>query len=130
VEAKLDASEEALRAAVSAERRRRGLAPLPVGVQLERAAKDHTADMIRYNYLGHDWHNGAPFGTWVSRYTACTAGEIIAWQSPRQTPGNALRQWLGSPPHRAALLASSWSVMGVELTKQHAIVEFGGRCRA
>jgi Cysteine-rich secretory protein family len=128
-EAKLDAREETLRVAVNAERRRRGLAPLPVGARLERAARDHTADMIRYRYLGHDWHNGTPFGTWVNRYTACTAGEIIAWQSPRQTPSNAVRQWLGSPPHRAALLASSWSVMGVELTKQHALVVFGGACR-
>lgn len=129
-QAQLGTREAALRDAVNAERHRMGRAPLPVGARLESAAKDHTADMIRYRYFGHDWHNGTPFGTWVSRYTNCTAGEIIAWQSPQQTPSNAVRQWLGSPPHRAALLGSNWSVMGVELTQQHAVVEFGGPCRA
>jgi uncharacterized protein YkwD len=127
-EATLNAREAALRDAVNAERQRNGLAALRVGASLERAAKNHTADMMHFGYLGHDWHTGAAFGTWVKRYTPCTAGEIIAWQSPQQTPSNAVRQWLGSPGHRAALLAHDWTVMGVELTQRHADVVFGGRC--
>ena len=84
--------------------------------------------MIRFGYFGHDWSNGAAFGTWVNRYTTCvTAGEILAWRSPRQTAGNAVKQWLASRGHRAALLAKTWSVMGVELTQRNATVEFGRR---
>jgi uncharacterized protein YkwD len=124
----LDGREAALRDAVNAERRRLGLAPLPVGPSLEQAARDHTADIVKFRYFGHDWHNGTPFGTWVGRYTRCAAGEILAWRSPQETPGGAVQQWLGSPPHRAALLAHHWAAMGVELAQQHATVVFGGRC--
>ena len=52
----------------------------------------------------------------------------LAWRSPQETAGYAVRQWLGSPPHRAALLSSTWTVMGVELTPRYATVEFGRRC--
>jgi uncharacterized protein YkwD len=126
---RLDARQEALRAAVNAERSRSGLAALGVDAGLQRASQGHTEDMVQFHYFGHDWHDGTPFGTWVSRYTSChTTGEILAWRSPQQTPGNAVQQWLGSPGHRAALLSSSWSVMGVELTQRNATVEFGRNC--
>jgi uncharacterized protein YkwD len=129
VQVKLNARENALRNAVNAERRRHGLALLALDAGLQRAARAHTANMIRFGYFGHDWNNGAPFGTWVNRYTGCiTAGEILAFQSPRQTAANAVRQWLGSPPHRAALLAGTWRAMGVELTPRNATVEFGRSC--
>jgi uncharacterized protein YkwD len=125
----LGAPEAALRDAVNAERSRHGLAPLAIDPSLQRAARRHVADMIRFGYFGHDWHNGTPFGRWLARLTKCvTAGEILAWRSPQETPGNAIRQWLGSPGHRAALLARTWTVMGVELTQRYAAVEFGRRC--
>ena len=126
---KLNAREAALRNAVNAVRSRNGLVRLAVDEGLQRAARAHTANMIRFGYFGHDWHGGAPFGTWIVRYTRCvTTGEILAWKSPRQTPGNAVKQWLGSPGHRAALLAKTWTAMGVELTQRRATVEFGLRC--
>ncbi len=126
----LDRREAALRDAVNAERRRQGLAPIPVDTSVQRAARAHTADMIKFRYLGHDWHNGSPFGTWVDRYTKCAAGEILAFRSPRQSAGNAVQQWLGSPSHRAALLGREWTAMGVELAKRNATVVFRGRCAA
>lgn len=125
---KLTARERALRKAVNTERRRHGLAPIPVDSSLQRAARDHTADMIRFGYFGHDWHDHRPMGTWVRRYTACTAGEIIAWRSPQQTANSAVQQWLQSPSHRVELLAPTWAGMGVELRKQHATIVFEGRC--
>ena len=125
----LSAREAALRDAVNSERRRNGLAPLPVGEAVERATRAHTADMIKFGYLGHDWHNGTAFSTWVSRYFGCTAGEIIAWRSPQETPAGAIQQWLNSPGHRAALLSSGWTSMGVELAARHAVVIFAGHCR-
>jgi uncharacterized protein YkwD len=128
-ELQISPREAALRNAVNAERRHHSLAALPVGMSVERAARDHTTDMIKHGYFGHDWHNGAPFGRWVTSYFACTAGEIIAWQSPQQTAGNAVQQWLHSPGHRAALLSRNWTVMGVELAPRLATVVFGGRCR-
>jgi uncharacterized protein YkwD len=125
----LDAREEALREAVNAERSRHGLGPLVIDASLQRAARAHTANMIRFGYFGHDWQGGIPFGTWMARHTSCVmAGEILAWRSPQQTPGSAVQQWLGSPGHRAALLAKTWTVMGVELTQRHATVEFGRHC--
>ena len=126
---KLDAREEALGEAVNAERSRHGLAPLAIDASLQRAARAHTANMIRFRYLGHDWRGGIPFGTWIGRHTRCvTTGEILAWRSPQQTPRDAVRQWLDSPGHRVALLSNRWAVMGVELTQRHATVEFGRQC--
>ena len=58
----------------------------------------------------------------------CATVEILAWRSPQETAGAAVQQWLGSPSHRAALLASTWTVMGVELTQRHATVAFGRQC--
>ena len=129
VELTLTGREAALRDAVNAERARHGLAPLSIAASLQQAARAHTADMIRHRYFSHDWHTGAPFGTWVSRYANCaTTGEILAWHSPQQTAANAVQQWLDSPGHRAALLSRTWTVMGVELTPKHATVDFGRRC--
>ena len=126
---KLDGREAALREAVNAERSRHGLAPLAIDASLQRAARAHTANMIRFGYFGHDWRGGIPFGTWMARHTSCvTTGEILARRSPQQTPRQAVRQWLDSPGHRVALLSNRWTVMGVELTQRHATVEFGRQC--
>ena len=124
----LSARQAALRNAVNAERQKHGLAALPIDGSLERAATSHTADMIKFGYFAHNWHNGVPFGSWVTRYAPCRAGEIIAWRSPSETPAGAVQQWLNSPPHRAELLSDSWSGMGLQLTQQHAVVVFGGHC--
>jgi uncharacterized protein YkwD len=124
----LNGRQAALRDTVNAERKKYGLAPLPINGSLEHAATSHTADMIKYGYFAHDWHNGVPFGTWVARYAPCRAGEIIAWRSPSETPAGAVQQWLNSPEHRAELLSNSWSGMGVQLTQQHAVIVFGGHC--
>jgi uncharacterized protein YkwD len=126
---KLQAREEALREAVNAQRRRSGLAPLLLDPTLQREARAHTADMIRFGYLGHRWHDGTPFRRWVARHTSCDAiSEILAWRSPQQTPAGAVGQWLDSPPHRALLLANRWTGMGVELRQQYATVDFGQQC--
>ena len=113
---------------MNAERQKRGLSALPVDGKLQRAATSHTADMIKYGYLGHNWHNGTPFAGWITRYAPCRAGEIIALRSPLETPAGAVQQWLNSPSHRVELLSPSWSAMGVQLTQQHAVVDFGGSC--
>ena len=125
----LQSREEGLRDAVNAERRRNGLAPLGIDRKLQRDARAHTTDMIRFGYFGHQWHDGTHFRIWIARRTSCAAtGEILAWHSPQQTPENAVRQWLDSPSHRALLLSSTWSVMGVELRQRHATVDFGKHC--
>ncbi len=126
---RLQAREDALRDAVNAERRRNGLGALAIEPTLQRDARAHTADMIRFGYFGHEWHDGRSFRAWILRHATCDRmGEILAWSSPQQTPDHAVRQWLDSPDHRALLLAKTWTVMGVELTQQHAAVDFGRQC--
>lgn len=125
----LQSREEGLRNAVNAERLRHGLAPLGIDRKLERDARAHTLDMIRFGYFGHQWHDGTPFRIWIARGSTCDAmGEILAWHSPQQTPESAVRQWLDSPPHRALLLSGTWTDMGVELRERFATVDFGRHC--
>lgn len=125
----LQPREQELREAVNAERRRNGLASLDIDERLERNARAHTVDMIRFGYFGHEWHDGRPFRSWIASHTTCdTTGEILAWSAPRQTSDHAVRQWLDSPSHRALLLGEVWTDMGVELTQRHAAVQFGRRC--
>ena len=126
----LDAREIALRDAVNDVRVKYGLSAIAVREDLTNGARAHTADMIARGYFAHSWSDGTPFGTWARRYSSCLIlGEILAWRMPEQTAQLAIGQWLNSPPHREALLASStWQGMGIELTANHATVLFGGRC--
>lgn len=126
----MEAGEAELRDAVNETRRMYGLGPLAVRADLLSAARAHTADLAAYGYFAHEWNDGTPFATWVRRYTACPAvGEILAWRSPTIDAATAVELWLGSPPHREALLApTTWNAVGVELEGRHATVVFGGGC--
>jgi uncharacterized protein YkwD len=84
--------------------------------------------MAAFGYLAHAWSDGTPFATWVRRYWPCDAGEILVRRTPSLTAAQAIELWLGSPGHRANLLAPGWKYLGVELTATLGTVDFGGPC--
>jgi uncharacterized protein YkwD len=125
----LDAGETALRDAVNDARRANGMADLAVEPRLQRAARERSADLSAHGYFAHEWHDGTPFATWITRYWPCSgAGEILVMRTPSLNAQQAVQLWLGSPSHRANMLSPDWRSMGVELTGIYGTVDFGGAC--
>jgi uncharacterized protein YkwD len=124
----LDPAETALRDAVNAARQANGLPDLAIEPRLQRAARERSADLAAYGYFAHEWHDGTPFGTWITRYWPCAAGEILVMRTPTLNAQQAVQLWLASPSHRANMLSPEWRSMGVELGGVHGAVDFGGAC--
>ena len=125
----LDPGESALRDAVNEARRANGLADLAIDPRLQRAARERSADLAAYGYFAHEWHDGTPFPTWITRYWPCSgAGEILVMRTPSLSAQQAVQLWLGSPSHRANMLSPDWRSMGVELGGVYGTVDFGGPC--
>jgi len=92
----LHAVEQGIVAATNAERRRHGLSPLLVDPLLVRSARAHTAWMTRSQSLQH---------------TMAAVAENIA--VGQRTASEVLRDWMGSPGHRANILSGAHRRLGV-----------------
>ena len=125
----LDPAEAALREAVNAARQANDLPVLAIEPRLQRAARERSADLVAYGYFAHEWHDGTPFATWITRYWPCSgAGEILVMRTPSLSAQQAVQLWLASPGHRANMLSPEWRSMGVELSGIYGTVDFGGPC--
>jgi uncharacterized protein YkwD len=88
-------------------RRAHGLKRLHPSLRLFYSASHYARRMIRSDYFGHQAR--IPVS---SRFRM--AGETLAWHSGwRLSPRGTVRQWMGSPSHRAVLLSSSFTRLGV-----------------
>jgi uncharacterized protein YkwD len=84
-----------------------GLARLRPSFALFYSARRYARRMIRSDYFGHQAR--IPVAGHFR-----TAGETLAWHSGwRLSPRGTVRQWMASPPHRAVLLSSSFTRIGV-----------------
>jgi uncharacterized protein YkwD len=92
-------------------RERRGIRPLCVHPALTKAARSHSAEMIRKDYLRH--------GNVVRRlkkvgYNWRTYGENIALGSgSRGSPDSIFRRWMKSRHHRSNILNGGFREVGV-----------------
>jgi uncharacterized protein YkwD len=105
----LSGSEASLLRTMNSVRAARGLAPLRVDYRLVRAARGHSADMIRRQYFAH--------GSIASRAVAAGArgplfGEDLAWGTG-VTAQWVVDKWLASPSHRAVLLRPGFRRVGI-----------------
>lgn len=98
---------------VNRERVARGLQPYANNWQLERVARYKAADMLGKNYFSHISPTyGSPFnmmenfGIYFS-----SAGENIAMG--QRTPEEVVNGWMNSPGHRANILSTSYTQIGV-----------------
>ena len=88
-----------------------GLAPLRYDPHLQRAARAHSRDMLVTQIFQH----GA-FGQRMVRFdvTGTLTGENLAWgKGPLGSAGSIVRLWLASPEHRANLLRSRFTRIGI-----------------
>jgi uncharacterized protein YkwD len=118
----LTSSEASLLRTINSVRTVHGLAPVRVDVRLVRAARGHSADMMRRQYFAH--------GPIASRALAQGAhgpmfGEDLAWGT-RVTAQWVVDKWLASPSHRAVLLRPGFRRVGIGIT----FGAFAGRSNA
>jgi uncharacterized protein YkwD len=105
----LSSAEASLLDTMNSVRASRGLAPLRVDVRLVRAARGHSADMLRRQYFAH--------GSVARRALAVGArgpvfGEDLAWGAG-VTAQWVVDRWLASPGHRAVLLRPGFRRVGI-----------------
>lgn len=95
-----------------------GLSPLELDPALTRAATQHTSEMLRDGYFGHDSADGASFTTRLTPYTSSSTGrwsvaENLLWASGPLDADRAIAVWMASPEHRANILAPRWRQIGI-----------------
>jgi uncharacterized protein YkwD len=109
----LSTSESALLGAINSTRAASGLGSVRVDVRLVRAARAHSADMLRRNYFSH--------GSFAVRLRSSGArgplfGEDLAWGTA-VTPQWIIGRWLASPSHRAVLLRPGFRRVGIGIAR-------------
>jgi uncharacterized protein YkwD len=96
-----------------------GLRAFSESTTLDRAADDYAADMVKRRFFDHVSPGG---GTMMDRIKAAgwspsgswSAGENIAWGSGSlATPASIVNGWMHSAGHRANILSSSFSQIGI-----------------
>jgi uncharacterized protein YkwD len=90
------------------------VAPLLADPELMRLAREHATTMARLDRLGHNL-DGKPFSQRIESYRSTTAGENVA--QGQQTPAEAVGSWMQSPGHRANILQSQYTRVGVAFAK-------------
>lgn len=98
---------------VNVERAKQGLAPLKQDWQLSRVARYKSQDMRDLGYFSHTSPTyGSPFDMMRSfGISYRTAGENIA--KGYSSPEAVVKGWMNSPGHRANILHSSYTHIGV-----------------
>ena len=107
----LSQREASLLSVVNGVRSAHDLHPLAVDGRLRRAARSHSATLLRLDVLTHDSFNerlrrsGAP---------GAHFGENLAWGTGHYASAQAIvRAWLASPGHRANLLRPGFIRIGI-----------------
>ena len=101
-------------ALVNAVRAQHGLAALTVDAGVQRAAQVRAAETVQS--FSHTRPNGSSFSTALTEagVTYRTAGENIAYG--QSTPQAVVDAWMNSSGHRANILSSSYTTIGVGYT--------------
>jgi uncharacterized protein YkwD len=96
---------------VNAARAANGVGPVRVDVTLERAAREHTAEMLAGGVFAHGpwWQRLERLGARGPRF-----GEDLGWcADPASAPHRIVRLWLASRDHRAVLLRDGFDRVGI-----------------
>ena len=113
---RLDRAERAIIRMVNHHRARAGLPGLRRSRALNRAADQHTWEMLRRNYFAHASANGTAATSRVRRYRrARMTGETIGWltSNTRRKARRIVRMWMASPGHRVTLMTRGFRRIGV-----------------
>lgn len=102
---------------VNVQRSQNGLPPLAANWQVGRIARYKSQDMINKHYFSHISPTyGSPFNMMENfGINFSAAGENIAMG--QRTPAEVVNAWMNSPGHRANILNTSYTQLGVGLAK-------------
>lgn len=111
--ADVDMETEILRR-INSERAARSLKPLVVAPALVQAARRHAVDMATRDFIDHE-------GSDKSDYRMRIDGACYAWARIGENigagyggdPQKVMKGWMGSPPHRAAILSREFTEVGI-----------------
>lgn len=118
----LDANEKRTFALHNEIRRKHHLPTFCVHPILEKAARDHSEDMIQKDYFSHDTKGRNEtaderikrFGYTSDGYSFYMVGENIAFGSGTYgTPDSRMRAWMKSPDHRHNILNGKFREIGI-----------------
>ena len=102
---------------VNKERKANGLKPLTLNKELSNVANIKSRDMIEKGYFDHTSPTyGSPFDM-MKKFNISynTAGENIAMG--QKTPSEVMNSWMNSSGHRANILNSTYTELGVGIQK-------------
>ena len=105
--------------AVNKFRAAHGLVALRESGGLDRSARQHSLEMGKRGYFGHDSADGTSFWQRIQRYytqknySYWSVGENLVWQSQRLSAAAAMQLWIASPPHLKNLMSSQWRQIGI-----------------
>lgn len=111
---------------VNQERNKAGLNPLSMNNGLNKVAMAKAQDMYNNNFFDHQSPTyGSPFDMMKSfGITYNTAGENIA--KGQTSPMEVMSQWMNSSGHRANILNSSFTQIGIAYYNYEWVQEFTG----
>jgi uncharacterized protein YkwD len=113
-----DSLEASVLTELNAVRAANELKPLRLNAKLTAAANQHSKEMLRAGYFGHESADGGAFWKRIKRfYTPVDrkwmVGENLLWQTPTVSAKQAVRAWLESPEHRDNLLKPEYRDVGL-----------------
>lgn len=111
---------------VNQERSKAGLSALGMSAELSNMAMVKAQDMYKNNYFDHNSPtHGSPFDMMKEfGITYSTAGENIA--KGQTTPTQVMNDWMNSPGHRANILNSGYTKIGIAYYNSEWVQEFTG----
>lgn len=111
---------------VNQERTKAGLNTLSLDAELSKMAMAKAQDMYNNNYFDHQSPTyGSPFDMMKQfGITFNSAGENIA--KGQQSAEEVMNQWMNSPGHRANILNSSYTNIGIAYYNSEWVQEFTG----
>ena len=120
-------------AAINAYRVAHGRVALREAKGLDRSARQHSLEMGRRGYFAHSSADGTAFWRRIQHYYSqgghsfWAVGENLVWRSPSLTAAEAMKLWIGSPPHLKNLLSRQWRQVGVSaVSVAHGPGVYGG----
>jgi uncharacterized YkwD family protein len=111
---------------VNQERAKAGVGALTMSAELSNMAMVKAQDMYNNNYFDHNSPtHGSPFDMMKAfGITYNTAGENIA--KGQSSPSQVMNDWMNSPGHRANILNSSFTSIGIAYYNSEWVQEFTG----